>query len=453
MAQRWLKVFFCSLFTVPCSLLLSQGGAITGQVITSFGYPAANVPVRVCPYSSTGNPCTPLANIYSDPFLDNQIANPTATDNYGNYSIFVGFGYYVVQITPSAGITYSYLVFSSGAASVYSVGLTMPSIFTVANSPITTGGTIGVTLNTETANTVFAGPASGAAAAPGFRGLVLADLPAMTANTVLGALTAAAPSDLALPSCSSVVSALDWTSGTGFGCNTFNLTGDVSSSGSLATTLATVNTNVGSFGNSTAIPNFTVNGKGLMTAAGTSAVIAPAGTLTGTTLAANVLASSLTSVGTLTNLGVSGNETVGGTLALTAIGSSSSTLCTTTGGVITNSGCTAAPSVTQKNCLSVSCAGGSTYTAGVTYTNSSGIPVFEEVTYSSLSSSECTGANSYVTAYVNGLIAGSAGVSNECQGTNSTSFMVPTGATFEVVYSTFGTAPSTWSLSWLELTL
>jgi hypothetical protein len=79
------------------------------------------------------------------------------------------------------------------------------------------------------------------------------------------------------------------------------LTGDGTASGpgSVALTLATVNSNVGTFGSSTAIPTITVNGKGLTTAVSTNAVIAPAGTLTGTTLASNVVTSSLTSVGTI----------------------------------------------------------------------------------------------------------------------------------------------------------
>jgi hypothetical protein len=78
-------------------------------------------------------------------------------------------------------------------------------------------------------------------------------------------------------------------------------TGDVAwPANSFSTTLATVNSNVGAFGSSTAIPNFTVDGKGRLTAAGTAVVIAPAGTLSGTALASGVTTSSLTTVGTLT---------------------------------------------------------------------------------------------------------------------------------------------------------
>lgn len=79
------------------------------------------------------------------------------------------------------------------------------------------------------------------------------------------------------------------------------VSGDATLANTGALTLATVNGNVGSFGSSTSIPSFTVNGKGLITAASGNVVIAPAGTLTGTTLAANVVTSSLTAVGTLTS--------------------------------------------------------------------------------------------------------------------------------------------------------
>lgn len=64
-----------------------------------------------------------------------------------------------------------------GSGTVTSIALTAPSIFVVSGSPITTSGTIAITLNTESANTVFAGPTTGAAATPTFRSLVVADLP------------------------------------------------------------------------------------------------------------------------------------------------------------------------------------------------------------------------------------------------------------------------------------
>lgn len=57
-----------------------------------------------------------------------------------------------------------------------------------------------------------------------------ANLASQTANTVLGALTATTPSGLAVPSCSGATSALIWTSGTGFGCNTITA-GNVSNTG------------------------------------------------------------------------------------------------------------------------------------------------------------------------------------------------------------------------------
>ncbi|WP_448167660.1 hypothetical protein [Burkholderia ambifaria] len=70
----------------------------------------------------------------------------------------------------------------AGVGSVTSVGVSMPGIYSVAGSPITSSGTITVTLNTQSANTVFAGPSSGAAAAPTFRALVGGDIPIFGAS-------------------------------------------------------------------------------------------------------------------------------------------------------------------------------------------------------------------------------------------------------------------------------
>jgi len=86
------------------------------------------------------------------------------------------------------------------------------------------------------------------------------------------------------------------------GNQTISVTGDATGSGStsLALTLATVNSNVGSFGGASTVPVVTVNAKGLVTAVTTQAVVAPASTLSGTALASNVVSSSLTSVGTIT---------------------------------------------------------------------------------------------------------------------------------------------------------
>lgn len=63
-----------------------------------------------------------------------------------------------------------------GGGTVTSVGLSMPSIFATANTPVTTSGVLTVTLNTQIANTIFSGPTTGAPAVPTFRQLVAQDM-------------------------------------------------------------------------------------------------------------------------------------------------------------------------------------------------------------------------------------------------------------------------------------
>ena len=67
---------------------------------------------------------------------------------------------------------------------VTSVGLSLPAIFTVSNSPVTGSGTLTATLNSQVANVVFAGPSTGSAAAPTFRSLTATDIPTLTASKI-----------------------------------------------------------------------------------------------------------------------------------------------------------------------------------------------------------------------------------------------------------------------------
>ena len=155
----------------------------------------------------------------------------------------------------------------------------------------------------------------------------------VSGNTVIGKLVANGTIGNSGEVLKSNGSSVYWGTGT-----QQNLTCDITSVGA-ATTLATVNSNVGAFGGTTAIPVITVNAKGLVTAVTTSAVVAPAGTLSGSSLASGVTASSLTSLGTIatlsagtisasglvaaagrltvgTNLSVSGNTTINGNLTV-----------------------------------------------------------------------------------------------------------------------------------------
>ena len=118
------------------------------------------------------------------------------------------------------------------------------------------------------------------------------------------------------------------------------LTGDATASGpgSAAATLATVNSVPGSVGSSTAIPVLTTNGKGLVTAQTTAAVVAPAGTLTGATLASGVTASSLTSFGnapTIANPAITGTPTgAGSSITINSVSCPLASSCSISAGTL-----------------------------------------------------------------------------------------------------------------------
>lgn len=82
------------------------------------------------------------------------------------------------------------LASASSAGTVTSVAMTVPNILSVSGSPITSSGTLALSLANQTANSVFAGPSTGSPAAPTFRALVAADIPDISATYLTASSTA-----------------------------------------------------------------------------------------------------------------------------------------------------------------------------------------------------------------------------------------------------------------------
>lgn len=89
-----------------------------------------------------------------------------------------------------------------------------------------------------------------------------------------------------------------------------DLSGDITTSGALATTLATVNSNVGSFGSATNCPSVTVNGKGLVTAASQATCTPAFSSLTGAATLAQ-----LPSTAKIRSFGTTFGDTTGSALS------------------------------------------------------------------------------------------------------------------------------------------
>lgn len=102
---------------------------------------------------------------------------------------------YLKDAETSAG-SWGAMTFAGGGGSgggLTSVGLSGPSIFVYTNNPLVANGNIGIALSSQVSNTVLAGPATGAAAAPTFRTLSNADLPVMVGDAGAGGVKGAVP--------------------------------------------------------------------------------------------------------------------------------------------------------------------------------------------------------------------------------------------------------------------
>ena len=77
----------------------AQGSRKDDIVFNSRGIPLAGATVRVCAMPASGQPCAPLALIYSDAALTQALANPTTTDGLGNYFFYAAPGKYEIEIS------------------------------------------------------------------------------------------------------------------------------------------------------------------------------------------------------------------------------------------------------------------------------------------------------------------------------------------------------------------
>jgi hypothetical protein len=84
--------------------LRAQSSRKDDIVFNSRGIPLAGATVRVCAMPASGQPCSPLALIYSDSALTQALANPTSTDGLGNYFFYATPGKYMLEIS-GPGIT------------------------------------------------------------------------------------------------------------------------------------------------------------------------------------------------------------------------------------------------------------------------------------------------------------------------------------------------------------
>src|ERR1043166_6832896 len=119
--------------------LHAQGSRKDDIVFNSRGIPLAGATIRICAMPASGQPCAPLAQIYSDSALTQALANPTTTDGLGNYSFYAAPGKYEIEIS-GPGITTKQLpnvilpndpsapafssLSSTGAISAFSLNLT-----------------------------------------------------------------------------------------------------------------------------------------------------------------------------------------------------------------------------------------------------------------------------------------------------------------------------------------
>ncbi len=101
LGKKWLALAAAgAMVCVVCAgNVYAQGSRKDDVVFNAQGRPMAGATVRVCTSAATGQPCSPLAPIYSDQGLTQALANPTTTDGLGNYTFYAAPGRYEIEIS------------------------------------------------------------------------------------------------------------------------------------------------------------------------------------------------------------------------------------------------------------------------------------------------------------------------------------------------------------------
>lgn len=160
---------------------VATGTGLTGGIITTTGTISLATVANLTLLSNiSGGVAAPTPNTLSAIF-DATLSSTQGTVIYRNATNWVTLAPGTNgQVLTTGGAAANPTWTTNGAGTVTSVALALPSIFAISGSPVTTSGTLTGTFNTQTANTIFAGPSSGGAATPTFRTQVLADLPQLT---------------------------------------------------------------------------------------------------------------------------------------------------------------------------------------------------------------------------------------------------------------------------------
>jgi hypothetical protein len=232
---------------------VATGTGLTGGPITTTGtISLASIAANTLLANATGAGAVPIATSISA-VIDSAIGSTRGSVLYRNGATWTaltpGTAGQHLQ-TGGAGADPSWA--TPAAGTVTSVGLSLPSIFTVTNSPVTSSAVLTGTLATQAANTIFAGPSSAGPTAPTFRALVSADLPTVqvakggtgsTSLTPNGLLMAdGAGATVSSPVCGSGMGYIS--NGTSFACTTIaSATNTFVNGGNSFTANATLGTN------------------------------------------------------------------------------------------------------------------------------------------------------------------------------------------------------------------